>query len=101
MTLGVPGFLGFQLTDVSGFGKLKSEFQLTDVGDFGRPRSQDFNLPTSVTLGGVLVRGFYTLIQLYSNQLTDVGDFGSRDLVVHLQTVLLEKNYVLITLLKK
>ena len=46
------------------------------------------------------MRGFYTLIQLYSNQLTDVGDFGSRDLVVHLQTVLLEKNYVLITLLK-
>ena len=37
------------------------------------------------------MRGFYTLIQLYSNQLTDVGDFGSRDLVVHLQTVLLEK----------
>ena len=75
--------------------------QLTDAGDFGRPRSQDFNLPTSVTLRGVLVRGFYTLIQLYSNQLTDVGDFGSRHLVVHLQTVLLEKNYVLITLLKK
>ena len=57
----VPG-VRIQLTDVSsGFGKLKSGFQLTDAGDFGRPRSQDFNLPTSVTLGGVLV-GLYTII---------------------------------------
>ena len=56
--LGVLG-VRISLTDIGGFGK-KSGFQLTDIGDFGRPRSQDFNLPTSVTLGGV--RGFYTLI---------------------------------------
>ena len=34
-------------------GNLSQDFQLTDVGDFGSPRIKDFNSPTSVALGNL------------------------------------------------
>ena len=70
------------------------------------PSNQDFNSPTSVALGNLSQDNSPTSVTLGVPGLRisthrHTGDFGSRDLVVHLQTVLLEKNYVLITLLKK